>query len=249
MALAVPPSCHNEVAPATRRTSGSRAHHLTRGSEMVERICSDGDCDKKAHARGLCPMHYQRLRLHGSTGTPPPAKYAPWKHGTSQGYNYHQCRCEKCRAWVREYQREWQIRRRATNLARLASGELSHGRTGYIYGCRCEVCSDAASNASSSWYERNTEHAKNNASRNGEVRRARQRNLPAFKVSEREWRRLCQRYDNRCAYCGERNPLQREHVIPISRGGQHSIGNLLPACKLCNLAKGTKLLAELKYRI
>ncbi len=209
---------------------------------MPQGTCSIEGCEKTAHARGFCPMHYQRWRLHGSTDTPPPAVYAPWKHGTSQGYRYHGCRCAQCKQWRSDYTKTY-ARRRGANKT------FKHGIDGYNCGCRCEVCVLAARARMSSWYERNTEHAKNNASRNGEVRRARQRNLPAFKVSEREWRRLCQRYDNRCAYCGERNPLQREHVIPISRGGQHSIGNLLPACKLCNLAKGTKLLAELKYRI
>lgn len=27
--------------------------------------CSVGDCEKTAQCRGLCPMHYQRLRIHG----------------------------------------------------------------------------------------------------------------------------------------------------------------------------------------
>lgn len=32
---------------------------------MPHRICSVDDCEKPAHARGWCPMHYQRWRQHG----------------------------------------------------------------------------------------------------------------------------------------------------------------------------------------
>ncbi|WP_203620386.1 HNH endonuclease [Streptomyces sp. SID8499] len=35
-----------------------------------------------------------------------------------------------------------------------------------------------------------------------------------------------------------------DHVIPLSRGGQHAEGNLVPACKSCNSSKGDKLLIE-----
>ena len=35
-----------------------------------------------------------------------------------------------------------------------------------------------------------------------------------------------------------------ELIMPIIRGGRHSIGNLLPACGSCNSSKGAKLLVE-----
>jgi 5-methylcytosine-specific restriction endonuclease McrA len=67
----------------------------------------------------------------------------------------------------------------------------------------------------------------------------------AFVVLERDWRRLLERYRHCCAYCGAPHPkLQREHVIPLSRGGAHSIGNLLPSCPSCNLRKKDMLLVE-----
>lgn len=39
--------------------------------------------------------------------------------------------------------------------------------------------------------------------------------------------------------------LHFDHVIPLSRGGAHSIDNIRPAHAGCNLRKGTKLMAEL----
>jgi 5-methylcytosine-specific restriction endonuclease McrA len=43
-----------------------------------------------------------------------------------------------------------------------------------------------------------------------------------------------------CHYCGARvgsNHLTMDHVVPLSRGGKSSKGNLVPACKACNNKK------------
>jgi 5-methylcytosine-specific restriction endonuclease McrA len=69
-------------------------------------------------------------------------------------------------------------------------------------------------------------------------------------VSERDWVRLCRRYDHSCAYCGQKpeHTLQMDHVIPLSKGGRHAIGNVLPACGPCNLTKNAALLILWRYR-
>lgn len=57
-------------------------------------------------------------------------------------------------------------------------------------------------------------------------------------VSIGDWMRLVDRYDGRCAYCGDvADRLQMDHVVPLSRGGRHSIGNVLPACKPATTAR------------
>lgn len=38
---------------------------------MDKPTCSIDGCAKAVHCKGLCPMHYQRLRIHGSLGKPP----------------------------------------------------------------------------------------------------------------------------------------------------------------------------------
>jgi 5-methylcytosine-specific restriction endonuclease McrA len=41
-----------------------------------------------------------------------------------------------------------------------------------------------------------------------------------------------------CAYCGSVNvPLQRDCVLPLSRGGRYTIENIVPACRSCNASK------------
>lgn len=61
--------------------------------------------------------------------------------------------------------------------------------------------------------------------------------------------RLFNRFEGRCAYCGERPATSIDHVIPLSRGGRHSIGNILPACGSCNSQKGTLTLSEWRRRL
>ncbi len=43
----------------------------------------------------------------------------------------------------------------------------------------------------------------------------------------------------RCVYC-RRPASQLDHVIPLARGGQHHIDNLVPACARCNVKKKAK---------
>ena len=41
-----------------------------------------------------------------------------------------------------------------------------------------------------------------------------------------------------CAYCGATDrPLQRDCLLPISRGGRYTLGNIAPACGPCNASK------------
>ena len=66
-----------------------------------------------------------------------------------------------------------------------------------------------------------------------------------YVVTRRDVRRLLHRYNGRCAYCGQRDDmLGLDHVFPLARGGQHRIGNLLPACPSCNARKGNATLME-----
>jgi len=53
----------------------------------------------------------------------------------------------------------------------------------------------------------------------------------------------------RCHLCGGLIPIgQRhvDHIVPLSRGGQHSVRNLEIACAECNLRKHTKTPAEFR---
>jgi 5-methylcytosine-specific restriction endonuclease McrA len=41
-----------------------------------------------------------------------------------------------------------------------------------------------------------------------------------------------------CAYCGDATrPLQKDCVLPLSRGGRYTLTNVVPACGSCNASK------------
>ena len=52
-----------------------------------------------------------------------------------------------------------------------------------------------------------------------------------------------------CHICGEdiesRKQLHFDHVVPISRGGEHSMANIRPSHESCNCRKSNKLMEEL----
>lgn len=49
-----------------------------------------------------------------------------------------------------------------------------------------------------------------------------------------------------CAYCGSDENIEVDHIVPLSRGGEHVPENLAPACQRCNRSKHNKLLSEWK---
>ena len=52
-------------------------------------------------------------------------------------------------------------------------------------------------------------------------------------------------FDHCCAYCGRREKkLTLDHVLAHCRGGKEIRGNLIPACRRCNLAKGSRSLLD-----
>lgn len=52
-----------------------------------------------------------------------------------------------------------------------------------------------------------------------------------------EWEALVEAWAA-CAYCGSAaGPLQKDCVLPISRGGRYTFENVVPACRSCNASK------------
>jgi len=68
-------------------------------------------------------------------------------------------------------------------------------------------------------------------------RKAQERHSTAVLLSPDQLWRHWLRFDHQCAYCGAQGDLQVEHVVPISKGGEHHLGNIVPACQRCNFSK------------
>ena len=74
-------------------------------------------------------------------------------------------------------------------------------------------------------------------------RRARKIGNGVFKIIPKDLQRL-QRTP--CQECGTMKKLTIDHVVPISKGGTHSIGNLQSLCIHCNCSKNNKFIIERK---
>jgi 5-methylcytosine-specific restriction endonuclease McrA len=92
------------------------------------------------------------------------------------------------------------------------------------------------------WYKNNPTKGSEYANR----RRVRIQDGDVRTFTAKDWQTLLTRFDNRCAYCGSQEELTKDHIVPISRGGRHSVGNIIPACWKCNMSKGTKFIVEWK---
>ena len=56
-------------------------------------------------------------------------------------------------------------------------------------------------------------------------------------LSDAQWAALTAEWQG-CAYCGATDrALQRDCVLPISRGGRYTLENVVPACGSCNASK------------
>lgn len=74
-----------------------------------------------------------------------------------------------------------------------------------------------------------------------QTHRAEAADAPVNHLSPAEWNWLLDAYDHHCAYCGKTShQLSPDHVIPLSKGGHNTLGNVVPACRTCNIRKGAR---------
>lgn len=100
-------------------------------------------------------------------------------------------------------------------------------------------------------YERRLEIERNSRVKNKEkyrpAKNARQRirnkviQGGTYLILDKELRKI---YNSPCFRCGSMKDQSLDHIIPISRGGSHSIGNIMTLCLPCNMSKNVKLLVE-----
>jgi 5-methylcytosine-specific restriction endonuclease McrA len=76
-------------------------------------------------------------------------------------------------------------------------------------------------------------------SRRGRAARRRTKRMARVEhdLSREQWAALTAAWGG-CAYCGVTDqPLQRDCVLAISRGGRYTLDNIAPACRSCNASK------------
>lgn len=90
------------------------------------------------------------------------------------------------------------------------------------------------------WRECNPGEARASGAR----RRARKLNAWPNDFTVEDWEEVLAVFEYECAYCGSPDKLEQEHVVPLVRGGSHTIANIVPACDHCNSVKGARTPAE-----
>jgi hypothetical protein len=87
-------------------------------------------------------------------------------------------------------------------------------------------------------YDEEPEYFKNSDHRH----RARKNGARVIDFTARDWELVKLFYGFRCAYCGcTPRELCRDHVVALARGGDHTLLNVVPACRRCNSRKHTKV--------
>lgn len=138
-------------------------------------------------------------------------KPAPWRHRPSKMINgYQHWRCGRCGEFF------------------LRSGFYKNNRTLLGIKSECKQCH-------SEGYLRsrdpvNTRRLKKESEARRRARKAGTRDgltSEALAELERTW-------GDRCLCCGGTKNLQWDHVVPLSRGGVHTAGNLQRLCRYCN---------------
>ena len=118
-------------------------------------------------------------------------------------------------------------------------GKHSWCRPCVAEGVRISIRKNPEKRTGNSWAKKNREM---NAAKSRR-RRTKLRGAKTYLILPKEIKRL---YNSVCVGCGSAENIAMDHIIPVSRGGTHSIGNIQPLCKTCNSSKNSKLGIEWK---
>jgi len=171
------------------------------------------------------------------------------EHGTYEMFKQGKCRCDNCRFAQQERRRlikvEYNREQRRTNPEKhrqqVRQSRMNNPEASRSAARAWNIANRERYNANMRAWRANNKDKVAEQNRNIKAKR---RNAERRVVTAKDWRRLVDRYRGCCAYCGDATKLTMEHVVPISRGGRHSIGNLLPVCMTCNTKKNRRLLVE-----
>lgn len=172
-----------------------------------------------------------------------PSGYMGWEHGSDTGYA-HGCRCGLCKTGRNRRQREYRAARRdhinelqraqyrREKEKRLAKEKLRYQRD------KERICARVKAHG-----EPNLDPVKkkDRQRRNNKAKRARKKN--AF-VETVDHKVVFERSEGICGICHmpvEETDFHVDHIIPLSRGGEHSYVNVQAAHPFCNISKGNKI--------
>ena len=102
------------------------------------------------------------------------------------------------------------------------------------------VCRKCENKYNKHYRKANPEIYKANHSITEQRRRERTKNVIS-NFTNTDWKKCKEFFNNECAYCGRKlKNLTQDHFIPLSKGGNYTKDNIVPACRNCNCRKHNK---------
>lgn len=72
----------------------------------------------------------------------------------------------------------------------------------------------------------------------------------ASEFTQEDWNSILDYFNYSCAYCLRLDvELTMDHMVPVSRGGEHTKENIVPSCKSCNSTKGDRSIFTMLNRV
>ena len=176
-------------------------------------------CDRPARGRGLCQMHWLRWRRHGD----------PLKRLRVANREFSKCSIMGCvnsyraRGWCNMHYLRWRAHGDPLKVLQ------EQAPNGIHEGCSIDDC-------------KRTHYGKGmcNIHYYKYVTRPRLRSKYDAQIVDltfAQWEQIKIDFNHCCAYCGSQTELEQDHVMPISKGGNHTSANIVPACRACNAKK------------
>lgn len=246
-----------------------RSHgDLSRGQER--RKCTVDQCEQYRHSRGYCVKHHARWKRHGSPTARLAGEIVDGKRVCPGCGNdvpldgYTPGSTGRCKPCVAKHKRERYVPLPALNLPSIVCGHC--GKDFKPRSVRVLMCSDECANARRR--EVDSQYGRNNRARiNEHSRRWRRNNSEKAADNSRRYRArklgatvedfarmdVFERDGWVCGICHEPIPKSHsfpaplsaslDHIVPLIRGGDHSMANSQASHLRCNLSKGDRLVA------
>lgn len=198
------------------------------------KVCKVDGCERKMNTKGFCQMHYQRNKRHGDSNAN--FKKLRGKCGVDncdKGHYVH----GYCVNHSRRFLKYGDPLKTIQNV--------DHNGFCSIDGCRGVYASNGLCIDHYNDMYRLSPHGKIARSAGNNRARTLLRNAEINDFTGDQWKNCLIHFDNKCAYCDkEHKGMNMEHVVPISKGGNNTKSNIVPACKSCNSRKNTKEVYE-----